>query len=111
MAFVGSGFGLLNQRRDVSVKKKAVGGIRMTLAPDRPAQASERERSMWAERATPMYNLTEEEKYSAMVLPGQANNFSAKYVAFDDDDDSEYSLDQVVYRAKKGGLLEVRQWY
>lgn len=54
------------------------------------------------------WRLSDDEKRRAMTLPSAPGpNFGAKYVAFDEDDDSEYSLDDIVYRAAKGGLLEV----
>lgn len=52
-------------------------------------------------------NLSDDEKRLAMSLPKKDIPFSAKYKAFDEDDESEFALDTVVYRAKKGGLLEV----
>jgi len=33
--------------------------------------------------------------------------FNAKFVAFDKDCDEEYSLDEIIYRSKAGGLLDV----
>jgi threonine synthase len=57
------------------------------------------------------WRLSDEEKRRQMTLPnddrGKAPAFAARYTAFDDDDDSSYALDEVVYRAKNGGLLEV----
>jgi len=57
--------------------------------------------------APSLWALSDEEKRKAMQLK-ESPKFHAKYVAFDPNDDSEYSLDQIVYRAKKGGLLEVQ---
>eukprot|EP00181_Compsopogon_caeruleus_P002637 CAMPEP_0184679924 /NCGR_PEP_ID=MMETSP0312-20130426/2796_1 /TAXON_ID=31354 /ORGANISM="Compsopogon coeruleus, Strain SAG 36.94" /LENGTH=463 /DNA_ID=CAMNT_0027129697 /DNA_START=171 /DNA_END=1562 /DNA_ORIENTATION=+ len=51
-------------------------------------------------------DLVVDDRYRGMILD-QGNDFSAKYVAFDEDDDSEYGLNEVVYRGKKGGLLDV----
>eukprot|EP00190_Bangiopsis_sp_CCMP1999_P003338 CAMPEP_0198730098 /NCGR_PEP_ID=MMETSP1475-20131203/22803_1 /TAXON_ID= ORGANISM="Unidentified sp., Strain CCMP1999" /NCGR_SAMPLE_ID=MMETSP1475 /ASSEMBLY_ACC=CAM_ASM_001111 /LENGTH=515 /DNA_ID=CAMNT_0044492861 /DNA_START=52 /DNA_END=1599 /DNA_ORIENTATION=+ len=108
MAFVSSGVGGLKKGRlNGATATRRSGGPRMTLAPDRPKSASDKERSVWADRDTPMYNLTDAQKAAAMHLPGQPDYFSAKYVAFDESDQSEYPLDQVVYRAKDGGLLDV----
>lgn len=54
------------------------------------------------------WRLSDDEKRRAMILPGtQSVHFNAHYAAFDSDDDSQYQLDQIVYRAKNGGLLEV----
>ncbi|PXF42670.1 Threonine synthase 1, chloroplastic [Gracilariopsis chorda] len=54
------------------------------------------------------WRLSDDEKRRAMTLPGQQSvNFHAHYAAFDNDDNSHYQLDDIVYRAKKGGLLEV----
>ncbi len=69
------------------------GATRMTLAP---AVVGE---NFWS--------LSDDEKRRAMALPEGALNFSAKYAAFDPDDPSVYPLDQVVYRAQQGGLLDV----
>eukprot|EP00188_Purpureofilum_apyrenoidigerum_P002289 Plantae.Rhodophyta-Purpureofilum_apyrenoidigerum.ctg24046.p1 GENE.Plantae.Rhodophyta-Purpureofilum_apyrenoidigerum.ctg24046~~Plantae.Rhodophyta-Purpureofilum_apyrenoidigerum.ctg24046.p1 ORF type:complete len:518 (+),score=84.92 Plantae.Rhodophyta-Purpureofilum_apyrenoidigerum.ctg24046:165-1718(+) len=110
MAFVSSGVGTLRKGRlngATTTTPRRSGGVQMTLAPERPISASEKQKSVWADRDTPMYNLSDEQKTAAMNLPGQPDHFSAKYVAFDEDDNSEYSLDQVVYRAKNGGLLDV----
>lgn len=38
---------------------------------------------------------------------GELPDFNAKYGAFNEGDDSEYQLDEIVYRAQQGGLLEV----
>lgn len=65
----------------------------MTIAPQ------VLEESFWA--------LSDDEKRRAMSLPNGGVDFSAHYSAFDTDDDSIYPLDQIVYRAAKGGLLEV----
>lgn len=44
-----------------------------------------------------------------MALPDISGPaFSAHYGAFDEDDSSDFPLDKVVYRAAKGGLLEVK---
>ncbi|CAN8073743.1 unnamed protein product [Agarophyton chilense] len=54
------------------------------------------------------WRLSDDEKRLAMTLPKMPGvEFSARYGAFDDDDDSVYQLDDIVYRAEKGGLLEV----
>lgn len=54
------------------------------------------------------WRLSDDEKRRAMVLPDiPGPDFSACYHAFDSDDPSEYPLDDIVYRAQKGGLLEV----
>jgi len=73
-----------------------VGLVRMTVAASTSSQGH-----LWA--------LSDDEKRRWMQLPSKDRKpLSAKYVAFDLDDDSEYSLDDIVYRAKKGGLLEVQ---
>lgn len=54
------------------------------------------------------WRLSDDEKRRAMSLPSMEEvKFDAWYGAFDSDDDSRYSLDEVVFRGKKGGLLEV----
>lgn len=66
----------------------------MTVAPSRV------DGSFW--------RLSDDEKRRAMTLPDVTGpTFSARYRAFDEDDTSEYALDDIVYRAKNGGLLEV----
>ena len=47
-------------------------------------------------------------KDSREGVPKHENNFNAKYVPFASSDKSEtYSLDEVIYRSKNGGLLDV----
>lgn len=54
------------------------------------------------------WRLSDDEKRRAMTLPDVSGpDFSARYRAFDENDSSEYSLDKIVYRAAKGGLLDV----
>lgn len=54
------------------------------------------------------WSLSDDEKRRMMTLPEKPGpDFSARYAAFDEDDDSSYSLNDIVYRADKGGLLEV----
>lgn len=53
------------------------------------------------------WSLSDDEKRRAMSLPPRNVEFSANYKAFDKNDPSTYALDQVVYRAEQGGLLEV----
>lgn len=54
------------------------------------------------------WRLSDDEKRRAMVLPDSPGPaFSARYGAFDEDDDSQFALDDIVYRASRGGLLEV----
>ncbi|GJQ08237.1 hypothetical protein GpartN1_g28.t1 [Galdieria partita] len=78
----------------------------MTVTPDRKLGSSAPVPHIIAPS---WWKLSDEEKKRAMqVQVPQGVTFSAKYVAFDEDDDSEYDLNQVVYRAKKGGLLEVQ---
>lgn len=65
------------------------------------AEPSQVEGSFW--------RLSDDERRRAMTLPDMpAPDFSAKYIAFDQDDSSAYSLDDIVYRAANGGLLEVQ---
>ncbi|GAB0496061.1 hypothetical protein MMPV_007371 [Pyropia vietnamensis] len=56
------------------------------------------------------WKLSDAERRAAMQLPGGSTpeGFSAKYVAFDKADPSTHSLDEVVYRAAGGGLLDVQ---
>lgn len=51
------------------------------------------------------WRLSDDEKRREMTFPEEL--FSAKYVAFDESDPSSFALDDVVYRAQNGGLLEV----
>ncbi|GJD11026.1 Threonine synthase, chloroplastic [Galdieria sulphuraria] len=82
------------------------GNVFMTVTPDRKLGSSA---PVPRTVAPSWWKLSDEEKKRAMqVHVPQGVNFSAKYIAFDEDDDSEYDLNQVVYRAKKGGLLEVQ---
>lgn len=68
--------------------------VRMTIAPPRL------DGSFW--------RLSDDEKRRAMTLPDLPGpQFSAQYRAFDEDDPSEFSLNDIVYRATNGGLLEV----
>lgn len=53
------------------------------------------------------WSLSDDEKRRAMSLPAREAKFHAYYKAFDRDDTSTYALDEVVYRAERGGLLEV----
>ena len=47
-------------------------------------------------------------KDSREGVPKHENNFNAKYVPFASSDKSEtFSLDEVIYRSKNGGLLDV----
>ena len=47
-------------------------------------------------------------KDSREGVPKHENNLNAKYVPFASSDKSEtYSLDEVIYRSKNGGLLDV----
>lgn len=67
---------------------------RMTVAPPRL------ENSFW--------RLSDDEKRHAMTLPNKPGpDFNAWYSAFDEDDASEFALDEIVYRSENGGLLEV----
>ncbi|CAL5199206.1 unnamed protein product [Lathyrus oleraceus] len=54
-------------------------------------------------------SITDNIKDKARRNPTAANNFSAKYVPFGAgfDSDESYSLDEIVYRSKSGGLLDV----
>ena len=54
-------------------------------------------------------NIREQaKKDSKSGVPKSGNLFSAKYVPFASSDKSEtYSLDEVIYRSKNGGLLDV----
>ncbi|KAK1866637.1 hypothetical protein I4F81_009153 [Pyropia yezoensis] len=56
------------------------------------------------------WKLSDAERRAAMQLPGGSTpaDFSAKYVAFDKTDSTTHSLDEVVYRAAGGGLLDVQ---
>lgn len=66
----------------------------MTIAPSRV------EGSFW--------RLSDDDKRRAMALPEKSGpDFNAWYSAFDEDDSSTYALNDIVYRAKGGGLLEV----
>lgn len=51
------------------------------------------------------WRLSDDEKRREMTFSDDP--FSARYVAFDEDDRSTYGLDEIVYRAQNGGLLEV----
>lgn len=58
--------------------------------------------------AASYWKMSDGEKRRVMTLSEkEGRSFFAKYVAFDADDASEYPLDQIVYRGKQGGLLEV----
>lgn len=55
------------------------------------------------------WRLSDDERRRAMTLPSLPGpDFSAKYTAFNDDDDSVFPLNEIVYRAEKGGLLDVQ---
>jgi len=96
-------------RRSLLRTKRGFGRTRnvfMTVTPDRKLGTSG---PVPHTIAPSWWKLSDEEKKRAMqVNKPEGVTFSAKYVAFDEDDDSEYDLNQVVYRAKKGGLLEVQ---
>ncbi|KAA8497878.1 Threonine synthase, chloroplastic [Porphyridium purpureum] len=79
--------GALAQQKDVKVN--------MTLSEPKAGQ------SYW--------KLSDDEKRSWMQFQRRGEQvFNAKYKAFDEDDNSEYALTDIVYRAEKGGLLEVQ---
>ena len=60
-------------------------------------------------KAQSVDNIREKaKKDSREGVPKHENNFNAKYVPFASSDKSEtYSLDEVIYRSKNGGLLDV----
>lgn len=69
-------------------------GPSMTVAPSRVDE--------------PFRRLSENDKQREMTLPEKSGpGFNAHYAAFDENDDSIFDLDDIVYRAKDGGLLEV----
>eukprot|EP00871_Galdieria_phlegrea_P002844 jgi/Galph1/3560/GphlegSOOS_G2213.1 len=77
----------------------------MTVTPDRKLGTSA---PLPSSISPSWWKLSDEEKKRAMqVVVPSGLRFSAKYVAFDEDDDSEYELTDIVYRSKRGGLLEV----
>lgn len=86
------------QRRDADASqagtsRKPSSGTRMTVAPS---------------KLDTFWRLSDDEKRRAMTLPSKPGpDFHARYGAFNEDDDSKYELDQVVYRSAGGGLLEV----
>lgn len=91
-AFTPAGLGAPSAKPEHPAGRPA--SVRMTAAPVRV------EGSFW--------RLSDDEKRRAMTLDtGGGTPFSARYGAFDDDDSSQYELDQIVYRAEQGGLLEV----
>lgn len=56
----------------------------------------------------PVCQLSDEDRRRNMTLPSlPPPNFNAWYTAFNEDDSSTFNLDEIVYRADKGGLLEV----
>eukprot|EP00168_Porphyra_purpurea_P002748 TRINITY_DN1319_c0_g1_i1.p1 TRINITY_DN1319_c0_g1~~TRINITY_DN1319_c0_g1_i1.p1 ORF type:complete len:614 (-),score=177.90 TRINITY_DN1319_c0_g1_i1:55-1629(-) len=80
---------------------------RMALATP-PSSSSSSPSPSSSSHAPSFWKLSDAERRSAMQLPGGSDGFSAKYVAFDKSDPSEHSLDEVVYRAAGGGLLDVQ---
>lgn len=63
-------------------------------------------------RLDSFWKLSDDDKRRAMSLPDQTEDgtsatFNSWYSAFNNDDDSTYELDEIVYRAQGGGLLEV----
>lgn len=66
----------------------------MTVAPSKVEETS--------------WQASDDERRRSMTLPsGPSQNFNAYYAAFDENDHSTFDLDDIVYRAKDGGLLEV----
>lgn len=76
--------------------RTATTGPRMTVAPPSPSSID----SFW--------KMSDDEKRLAMSLPdNDTQTFNAWYSAFNQDDDSTFQLNDIVYRAQGGGLLEV----
>lgn len=77
------------------------------IRPQSPSRKSPR-MTVAPPRVDSFWRLSDDEKRRAMALPTLPGpSFNAHYSAFDSNDPSEYQLDQIVYRAKNGGLLEV----
>mmetsp|Transcript_7838 Transcript_7838/g.34904 ORF Transcript_7838/g.34904 Transcript_7838/m.34904 type:complete len:127 (-) Transcript_7838:1394-1774(-) len=109
MGFISPVLGLGAKGNSVAGRGKRGFGlsVNMTVAANTDSVASGSDKEEWASRNA-MYGLSNEQKLKAMTLPDAENPFTAKYIAFDESDTTEYSLDKVVYRAQKGGLLDVR---
>jgi len=110
MGFVSPGLGLGGKGNSVAgtAARRGFGlSVNMTVAANTNSVASNSEREGGAS-LNAMDALSNEQKYKVMTLPKAEHPFSAKYVAFDESDTTEYSLDKVVYRAKNGGLLDVQ---
>lgn len=54
---------------------------------------------------TTFWQMSDDEKRRQMTFDSYP--FSARYGAFDEEDDEEYALDEIVYKTSAGGLLEV----
>jgi len=52
-------------------------------------------------------NIREQAKKDSSKGQPKGSKFSAKYVPFSGDKTETYSLDDVIYRSKNGGLLDV----
>lgn len=66
----------------------------MTVAPSRVGETS--------------WQASDDERRRSMTLPSAPPpHFNAHYAAFDESDHSTFKLDDIVYRAENGGLLEV----
>ena len=85
---------------------------------ERERCSNTRRQALFAKRGAPraaeiqaqsVDNIREKaKKDSREGVPKHENNFNAKYVPFASSDKSEtYSLDEVIYRSKNGGLLDV----
>ncbi|CAK7356898.1 unnamed protein product [Dovyalis caffra] len=55
-------------------------------------------------------SIRDEARRQNLTNPPQNQNFSAKYVPFNDDpaNTESYSLDEIIYRSQSGGLLDVQ---
>lgn len=85
----------LSRRGQCNVGRPSPNHPRMTVAPPRVENNS-------------FWRLSDDEKRNAMTLSSKPGpEFNAWYTAFDEDDSSTYSVDDIVYRAENGGLLEV----
>lgn len=89
-----AGISRLQSIQEPTTKRQSFCRWQMTVAPTRL------EGSSW--------QMSDDERRRAMALPPRPPpDFNARYTAFDVDDPSTFDLSEIVYRAEKGGLLEV----